>query len=478
MVENNYIENKNNIENNEFVLKTNVYYQKIFNERLNSFRDNLRNTADPMALLHIINPENIRKNIFDALNSLFMTIYEDNNRNYLNEHKLYLDAIYEELIFNSMDNFIYCYNAISEHVEQTNKNINDKMHDTSMLGDAFMGASFETTVRDYSENGKRSFSGILLSSAFSSIGSNLAKAKQLQNMKKATEMQQNLLTNISALIDEQILAEIDNIFARTLQMIPILSQAIYMNNLFFVFANHNELYDDEKAIQLKNEIINNPNEWHNWFNFAAYCNEKGKNKLALAIMNENIIYQQNSFEKWNLLALIYNNSQEFTLAEDSCNRMLEIIPNSTEALAGLYHIYMNTENYSKAFEVSEKLLNIKSDETLFLRYKAESLCSLGNVKEAQKIYEGILKNGNNDAEIIERINYMKELRNISTKNWYVTLLLSIFLPSFHRFYAGKIFTGILFIITFGGGFFWWIIDILFILSGKFKDGEGKYITIF
>ena len=44
MVENNYIENRNNINNNEVVLKTNVYYQKIFNERLNSFRDSLRNT--------------------------------------------------------------------------------------------------------------------------------------------------------------------------------------------------------------------------------------------------------------------------------------------------------------------------------------------------------------------------------------------------------------------------------------------------
>lgn len=477
MVENNYIENKNNI-NNEVVLKTNVYYQRIFEERLNSFRDSLRNTAEPMALLHIVNPQNIYKNILDALNSLFMTIYEDNNRNYLNEHQLYLDAIYDELIYNSMDNFIYCYNAINEHVERTNQNINNKMGETSILGDAFMGASFETTVRDYSNNGKRSFSGILLSSALSSIGSNIAKSKHLQNMKKATEMQQNLLTNISALIDEQILAEIDNIFARTLQMIPVLSQAIYMNNLFFVFANHNELYNDDNSIQLKNEIVNNPNDWHNWFNFAADCNEKGKNKLALAIMNEDIIYRQNALEKWNLLALIYNDLQEFTLGEDACNRMLEIEPNSTEALAGLYHIYMNTKNYDKAFEVSEKLLNIKSDETLFLRYKAEALCGVGNLKEAQKIYEGILKTSVNDTEIIERINYIKELRNISSKNWYVTLFLSIFLPSFHRFYAGKIFTGILFLITLGGVFLWWIIDILVILSGKFKDGDGKYITIF
>ena len=85
-----------------------------------------------MALLHIINPNNIYKNILDALNSLFMTIYEDNNRNYLNEHQLYLDAIYDELIYNSMDNFIYCYNAINEHVELTNQNINNKMGETSI----------------------------------------------------------------------------------------------------------------------------------------------------------------------------------------------------------------------------------------------------------------------------------------------------------------------------------------------------------
>ena len=103
---------------------------------------------------------------------------------------------------------------------------------------------------------------------------------------------------------------------------------------------------------------------------------------------------------------------------------------------------------------------------------------MGNLKEAQKIYEGLSKTAVNDTEIIERINYIKELRNISSKNWYVTLFLSIFLPSFHRFYAGKIFTGILFLITGGGVFFWWIIDILVILSGKFKDGDGKYITIF
>lgn len=473
---NHNIENndKNNIDNNEIVLKTNVYYQQIFYDRLNSFADNLRNTADPVALLHIINPENIYNNINNALNNLFMTIYKDNNRNYLNEHQLYLDAIYDELIHNSIDNFVYCYNTINEHVSRTQKNINDKMSETSLVGDTFFRASYQTAAQKYVETGKRfSFSSILLNS----VGNTLQKSKQLQNIKKATEMQENLLNNISTLVDEQILAEIDNIFARTLQLIPILSQAIYMNNLFLVFANHNELYDDDNSILLKNEIINNPNDWHNWFNFASNCNEKGKNKLALALMNENILNCQNSLEKWNLLVLIYSDLQEFTLAEDACNRCLEIDPNHTKALNILCPTYINTKNYDKALEVSEKLLNTKPDETLFLRYKAEALCGLGNVKEAQKIYEEILKTASDNIEIIERINYMKELRNISSKNWYITLFLSIFLPSFHRFYAGKVFTGILYLITLGGCFIWYIVDILFILAGKFTDGDGKYISI-
>lgn len=39
--------------------------------------------------------------------------------------------------------------------------------------------------------------------------------------------------------------------------------------------------------------------------------------------------------------------------------------------------------------------------------------------------------------------------NVSDRSWVVTLLFAIFFPV-HRFYVGKIVTGILFIITAGG----------------------------
>ena len=66
----------------------------------------------------------------------------------------------------------------------------------------------------------------------------------------------------------------------------------------------------------------------------------------------------------------------------------------------------------------------------------------------------------------------------SEKNWLTTLLLSIFLGSLgvHRFYAGKIGTGILMLLTLGGCGIWYWIDLIMIIMGKFTDKEGNMIV--
>ncbi len=60
---------------------------------------------------------------------------------------------------------------------------------------------------------------------------------------------------------------------------------------------------------------------------------------------------------------------------------------------------------------------------------------------------------------------------VSKKSKITALLLCIFLGGLgaHRFYVGKIWTGILYLFT--GGLFCigWIVDIVLIISGKFKD---------
>lgn len=73
-------------------------------------------------------------------------------------------------------------------------------------------------------------------------------------------------------------------------------------------------------------------------------------------------------------------------------------------------------------------------------------------------------------------NYKFEQK--SDRDYIAMLLLCFFLGAFgiHRFYAGKILTGILMLLT-GGGFGIWVaIDFIYIVLGKFKDVDGRYIT--
>ena len=65
----------------------------------------------------------------------------------------------------------------------------------------------------------------------------------------------------------------------------------------------------------------------------------------------------------------------------------------------------------------------------------------------------------------------------SEKNYLVTLLLCFFLGSvgIHRFYVGKVGTGILMLLTAGGFGLWTIIDFLVIIFGNFKDKDGLKI---
>ena len=70
------------------------------------------------------------------------------------------------------------------------------------------------------------------------------------------------------------------------------------------------------------------------------------------------------------------------------------------------------------------------------------------------------------------------MENKSEKDWLVTLLLCIFVGGIgiHRFYAGKIGTGILQLLTAGGCGIWTLVDLIMIITGNFTDSEGKVIV--
>lgn len=64
------------------------------------------------------------------------------------------------------------------------------------------------------------------------------------------------------------------------------------------------------------------------------------------------------------------------------------------------------------------------------------------------------------------------------KSWLVALLLCFFLGGLgiHRFYVGKVGTGILMIVTIGGLGIWVLIDLILILVGSFKDKQGQALA--
>jgi TM2 domain-containing membrane protein YozV len=66
---------------------------------------------------------------------------------------------------------------------------------------------------------------------------------------------------------------------------------------------------------------------------------------------------------------------------------------------------------------------------------------------------------------------------ISDKSYMATVLFCLFLGflGVHRFYVGKVGTGILMLLTCGGFGLWWMIDFIMIICARFRDKDGFLI---
>ncbi len=76
-----------------------------------------------------------------------------------------------------------------------------------------------------------------------------------------------------------------------------------------------------------------------------------------------------------------------------------------------------------------------------------------------------------------RVSETGPVSRVSEKGFVPTVLLCFFLGvlGVHRFYVGKIGTGILQLVTLGGFGVWALIDFIMIVVGKFRDGNGLLI---
>jgi TM2 domain-containing membrane protein YozV len=78
---------------------------------------------------------------------------------------------------------------------------------------------------------------------------------------------------------------------------------------------------------------------------------------------------------------------------------------------------------------------------------------------------------------VGRVSGVSGASGVSEKGFVPTVLLCFFLGvlGVHRFYVGKIGTGILQLVTVGGLGIWAMIDFIMIIVGKFTDRDGRAI---
>ncbi len=107
---------------------------------------------------------------------------------------------------------------------------------------------------------------------------------------------------------------------------------------------------------------------------------------------------------------------------------------------------------------------------------------MSNAEEIQRYKEllddGVITQEEFDKKKVDLLSSTPN-SNVSPENkWLVTLLLCIFIGVFgaHRFYVGKIGTGILHLLTLGCFGIWTFIDFIIIILGKFKDKEGNLVV--
>ena len=69
------------------------------------------------------------------------------------------------------------------------------------------------------------------------------------------------------------------------------------------------------------------------------------------------------------------------------------------------------------------------------------------------------------------------MANVSDKSRGIAFILAIVLGVFgaHRFYVGKIGSGILMLCTVGGLGIWYLYDVILVASGSFRDSEDRRV---
>ena len=283
-----------------------------------------------------------------------------------------------------------------------------------------------------------------------------------------------------------------------------------VQNLAYKAANANDkLNENAKEYTVKFELYTRGgvNNYYRWESCTKYIRanseenvlerlERGYGRVRnVQILSVQDIDKDENYEDENPLpedydellrqGKAYYNNKEYEEAIKYFQKAAELNPDDETNWSWLGCSYNLNGNYEEAIRCLNKSVELNPDNDWNWAWLGNSYNKNCQFKEAKDIHNKLLENNKDNKEIAEKLNFIKDSGNISKKSWKIALILAIILPSFHRFYAGKIFTGIIDLIILIVSFntpnyyvfgFFYLIDIFFLLIGKFKDKNGKYIT--
>ncbi|MCQ2058528.1 MAG: TM2 domain-containing protein [Bacteroidaceae bacterium] len=88
-------------------------------------------------------------------------------------------------------------------------------------------------------------------------------------------------------------------------------------------------------------------------------------------------------------------------------------------------------------------------------------------------------NNGDGTDFDDKDNGEHKIKELNSR-WIITVILAIVIGGFgaHRFYTGKIGTGILMLITCGGCGIWYLIDIFTVCTEQYTDSDGNRILMY
>ena len=338
-------------------------------------------------------------------------------------------------------------------------------------------------------------------------------------------------------VDDKAIAD----FNKAIQLDPNYMTAYYNRGIAFFNTGDNEraIADFNKAIQL------NPNFADVYYTRGyLYLHGKKDFEKALADFDKAVQINPNNTAAYRRLAEIYKVKNDYEKSIANYDQAIRITPNDAEAYLYRGRVYSdrgykqnNKEDFARAIADYDQVIRIKPDFALAYRDRGmahglfpgsdvarlkqsiadcEKALQLGLDDENRIVTDGFLKSirgklgalqGLNEGrpglimskEDVAPVQHFSSADNKPNKKWLTTLLLAIFLGflGVHRFYVGRIGTGIILLILyllsilsrfislpvimgFGPNIIWLvsivvIVDIIMIVIGKFKDKDGLQV---